>query len=89
MHNRERCLYLWLPADANPPGPNGIGSCDTLYRSIEQLMADNYATSTFFNDAVVLGVSVMAANPGLVSYWNSLSVTYDGATLDWKFTGEL
>ncbi len=72
-----------------PVGHDGTGTCDDLYRSIELLMANNYATSTFFDDAVVLGVSVMAANPGLVSYWNTLSVTYDGTTLDWKFTGEL
>ena len=50
-------------------------------------MSNNYASCAFFNDAVVHGVTVMAANPGLVSYWNSLAVTYDGATLGWQFSG--
>lgn len=61
-------------------GGVGSGTCDTLYRSIEYMLTNsdfgkNYKNTAFFGDAIVLGVTVMQANPGLVSYWNNLEVS--------------
>lgn len=83
---------LCLPACSaeiphDPNYPPGSGTCETLYRSIDYMLNDVYAPCAFFNDAVVNGLSVAAANPGLVAYWNSLSVTYAGTTVGWQFSG--
>lgn len=61
-------------------GGSGYGTCDTKYKSIEYFLTtsdagSNYKDTQFFGDAVVLGVSLMQANPGLVSFWNNLEAS--------------
>lgn len=55
------------------------GTCQLLFKSFEYMLTNSetgtkYKDEASFSDAVVLGVSLMQANPGLVSCFNNLEV---------------